>query len=125
MSHIQNRCSVSKNIYNYLEKRLGYSELLDPYSNDVDMLGCNYKGIQNLVYDRALNTVMFVYTCIEQGFNNVIVFVDIETAVELDATLDLINEFKDIDMTEYFAETFSICWDYNNPMVLRLYNFKI
>ena len=125
MSHIVNRVSASKNVHDYLEKRLGYSELLDPYSNDVDMLGCHYKGIKNLVYDRSLDTVMFSYTCTEQGFQNVLVFCDIPTAIELDSALDMIEEFKDINLSEYFSDAFCICWDYNNPMVLRLYNFKV
>ena len=107
-----------------LKKAFEYSKQLDPSKDDVDMLGCNYKGIRFVRYLNALDTVVFNYTDKNQGLQNVLVFCDIPTATELDFNLDLIKDLPDINMSEYFEDNFAICWNYVNPKIYRLFCLK-
>lgn len=125
MSYIKNRVGVSGKIKDLLERRLKISQLLDPYSENVDMVECSFKGIKSIVYDMSLDTVILYYTDKTQGFNNIMIFCDLPTATDLDETLNLLKEYDYIDLDEYFSDKFNILWDYTCPNVYRLVNFNV
>ena len=120
MSYIQNRWSASHKMSSILEKKKRIADEIDPYNDAVDFLGCDYRGIKNIVYDVQLDCVVFFYTSAVQNLKNVTVFCDVETASVLDDALDTIGEMDHICLKDEFEDAFSICWSYDHPTVCKL-----
>lgn len=120
MSFIANKRTLTKVAEKYYKHRAEWALNLDPFNNDVDIIDCNPNGIHGITYIEPIDAVTFFYTDESEGVKNIKVFCDVKTAADLDVALDLIQEFPDISMDEWFMDAFCICWDYACPDVYKL-----